>query len=117
MSSCEQGSGICAHKALCEKVDQSSIARPKKKFKRYPIAHFHIDIAEVPAREGKIRLFVTVGRPLRFADVALHERAGKMLAAQFLRKRNGSFQYQSNPSQAGNEQRIAPMKICSFDPK
>jgi transposase InsO family protein len=59
--------------------------KPKKKFKRYPIGYFHIDIAEVRTGEGKIRLFVAIDRTSKFAYVELHERAGKMIAAQFLR--------------------------------
>ena len=59
--------------------------KPKKKFKRYPIGYFHIDIAEVRTGEGKIRLFVAIDRTSKFAYVALHEKAGKMIAAQFLR--------------------------------
>lgn len=57
----------------------------KKKFKRYPIGYFHIDIAEVRTGEGKLRLFVAIDRTSKFAYVELHERAGKMIAAQFLR--------------------------------
>ena len=59
--------------------------KPKKKFKRYPIGYFHIDIAEVRTGEGKIRLFVAIDRTSKFAYVELHEKAGKMIAAQFLR--------------------------------
>jgi len=59
--------------------------KPKKRFKRYPIGYFHIDIAEVCTGEGKIRLFVAIDRTSKFAYVELHEKAGKMIAAQFLR--------------------------------
>ncbi len=34
----------------------------KKKFKRYPIGYFHIDIAEVRTEEGKLYLFVAIDR-------------------------------------------------------
>ncbi len=37
--------------------------RPKKKFKRYPIGYFHIDIAEFRTGEGKICLFVAIHCP------------------------------------------------------
>lgn len=59
--------------------------QPKKTFKRYPIGYFHIDIAELRTGEGKIRLFVAIDRTAKFAYVELHERVGKMSAAQFLR--------------------------------
>ena len=58
---------------------------PKRKFKAYPIGYFHIDIAEVQTAEGKLRLFVAIDRTSKFAFVELHEQAGKMIAAQFLR--------------------------------
>ena len=35
---------------------------PKRKFKTYPISHFHIDIAEVQITEGKCWLFVAIDR-------------------------------------------------------
>ena len=35
---------------------------PKQKFKAYPIGYFHIDIAEVRTEEGKLYLFVAIGR-------------------------------------------------------
>jgi transposase InsO family protein len=57
----------------------------KKKFKRYPIGYFHIDIAEVRTAEGKLYMFVAIDRTSKFAYVELHEKAGKMVAAQFLR--------------------------------
>ena len=60
--------------------------RPKKKrFKRYPIGYVHIDIAEVRTGQGKLCLFVAIDRTSKFVCVELHERAGKMVAARFLR--------------------------------
>ncbi len=58
---------------------------PRKKFKRYPIGYFHIDIAEVQTAQGKLYLFVAIDRTSKFACVELHPRATKMIAAQFLR--------------------------------
>ena len=57
----------------------------RKKFKRYPIGYIHIDIAEVRTKEGKLRLFVAIDRTSKFAYVELHEKAGMMVATQFLR--------------------------------
>ena len=56
----------------------------KKRFKRYPIGYFHIDLAEVRTAEGKLNLFVAIDRTSKFAFVRLEKRAGKMEAAQFL---------------------------------
>ena len=55
----------------------------KKKFKAYPIGYFHIDIAEVRTVAGKLYLFVAIDRTSKFAYVELHEKAGKMAAAEF----------------------------------
>lgn len=57
----------------------------KRKFKAYPIGYFHIDIAELRTAEGKLYLFVAIDRTSKFAYAELHEKAGKMGAAQFLR--------------------------------
>ncbi len=57
----------------------------RRKFKSYPIGYFHIDIAEVQTAEGKLSLFVAIDRTSKFAYAELHEKAGKMVAAQFLR--------------------------------
>ena len=57
----------------------------KKKFKAYPLGYFHVDIAEVQTAEGKLYLFVAIDRTSKFAYVELHQKAGKMAAAAFLR--------------------------------
>ncbi len=57
----------------------------RQRFKRYPIGHFHIDIAEVQTAEGKLYLFVGIDRTSKFAFTQLVEKALKMAAAQFLR--------------------------------
>src|ERR1700690_246507 len=56
----------------------------RKKFERYPIGYFHIDIAEVRTSEGKLYLFVAIDRTSKFALVDLVERADMMAAAAFL---------------------------------
>ncbi|MCK9991896.1 MAG: hypothetical protein Dbin4_00416 [Alphaproteobacteria bacterium] len=58
----------------------------RKKFKRYPIGYFHIDIAEVQTQEGKLYLFVAIDRTSKFAFVELHERATRANATEFLRR-------------------------------
>ena len=57
----------------------------KKKFKAYPIVYFHIDIAEVRTKEGKLYLFVAIARKSKLVYVELLEKRGKTQAAQFLR--------------------------------
>ena len=61
-------------------------AKPRKKFKTYPIGYFHIDIAEVWTEEGKLYMFVAIDRVSKFAFAELHERATRRIAADFLRK-------------------------------
>jgi transposase len=68
----------CLHRhGISRLPDVEGDKEPKKKFKSYPIGYFHIDIAEVQTAEGKLYLFV--------AFAQLHLKAGKMIAAQFLR--------------------------------
>ena len=45
---------------------------PKKKFKSYAIGFFHVDIAEVRTKEGKLHLFVGIDRTSKLAFVQLH---------------------------------------------
>jgi IS30 family transposase len=56
----------------------------KKKFRKYPIGYFHIDIAEVRTEEGKRYLLVTIDRTSKFAYAELQPKATKMIAAAFL---------------------------------
>src|ERR1700751_758542 len=52
----------------------------RKKFERYPIGYFHIDLAEVRTAEGKLYLFVAIDRTSKFAFVELVERADMQAA-------------------------------------
>jgi transposase-like protein len=61
-------------------------AKPRNKFKTYPIGYFHIDIAEVWTEEGKLYMFVAIDRVSKFAYAELHEKATRAIAADFLRK-------------------------------
>lgn len=59
--------------------------KPKKKrFKRYPIGFFHIDIAELRTAEGKLYLFVAIDRTSKFAVAQLVEKANRKTAWEFL---------------------------------
>src|SRR6201984_805246 len=74
-------SGTAWHQRLPE-VEGSKPGR--KKFQRYPIGYFHIDLAEVRTAEGKLYLFVAIDRTSKFAFVALVERADMQAAVAFL---------------------------------
>ena len=65
----------------------------KNKFKRYRIGYVHIDIAQVHTAQGRLYLFVAIDRVSRFAFVPLHQRAGKIQAAQFLRELRQALPY------------------------
>lgn len=58
---------------------------PKKKFKSYPIGYFHVDIADVHTAEGRLYLFVAIGRTSKFAFTQLVEKATRRIAGNFLR--------------------------------
>ena len=58
--------------------------QPRKKFKKYPIGFFHIDITEVRTEEGKLHLFVAIDRTSKFAFAKLFTRATMMNAKTFL---------------------------------
>lgn len=64
-------------------VDGDKPAR--KKFKAYPIASFHVDLAEVRTEQGKLYLLVAIDRTSKFSFVELHEKATRWIAADFLR--------------------------------
>jgi len=57
----------------------------KRKFKSYPLGYFHIDIAEVRTKQGKLHLFVAIDRTSKFAFVELHEKATTRVSGNFLR--------------------------------
>lgn len=56
----------------------------KKKFKKYPIGYFHIDIANVCTEEGKLYLFVAIDRTSKFVYAELHEKSDRTVASDFL---------------------------------
>lgn len=86
----------------------------KTKFESYPIGYFHIDIAEVQTAQGKLYLFVAIDRTSKFAYVELHERATKMIAAEFLCHLIQALPYQihtiltDNGIQFKNREQTAP---------
>ena len=56
-----------------------------KKFKKYPIGYFHIDITEVRTKEGKQQMYVAVDRTSKFAYAKLYNRKTAQTAAEFLK--------------------------------
>ena len=73
---------------------------PKKKFKKYPIGYFHIDIAEVRTDEGKLHLFVAIDRTSKFVFAELYDRATRPNAVQFLRNLIATVPYKIHTTQS-----------------
>ena len=77
----------------------------KKKFKRYPIGYFHIDIAEVQTAEGKLYLFVAIDRTSKFAFVQLLKKANRATASTSSSRSSRRFPTRStrfSPTTASN---------------
>jgi hypothetical protein len=71
----------------------------RKKFERYPIGYFQVDLAEVRTAEGKLYLFVAIDRTSKFAFVELVDRADMQAAARFLQTLIAAVPY-SDPYRA-----------------
>jgi len=68
----------------------------KKKFKRYPIGYFHVDIAELHTAEGKLHLYVAIDRTSKFAFVQLVDKANRKTASAFLEALVAAVPYKIN---------------------
>jgi len=58
----------------------------KKKFAKYAIGYFHVDIAEVHTAQGRLYLFVAIDRTSKFAYAELRGDKTRATACEFLRK-------------------------------
>ena len=66
--------------------------KPKRQtFKRDPMGFFHIDIAAVQTAEGKLYLFVGIGRTSTFAVTPLVETADRKTAREVLQHMFAAF--------------------------
>lgn len=65
----------------------------RKRFQRYPIGYFHIDITHLRTAEGKLYLFVAIDRTAKFVFARAHPRANQATAAQFLRELVAALPY------------------------
>jgi transposase-like protein len=77
---CLQRHGISRLSDMLDKPTEK-----KKRFKKYPIGYFHIDIAELRTDEGKMYLFVAIDRTSKFTFAELFDRATRPTAVEFLR--------------------------------
>ena len=84
----------CLHRHGVSRLpDVEGDKEAKKKFKSYPIGFFHIDLAEVRTKEGKLYLFVGIDRTSKFAFVQLHEQADRPTAVILLEALIGAVPY------------------------
>src|SRR5580693_4735922 len=85
----------CLRRHGISRLPQIAGDKPAKQpFKRYPIGYFHIDIAEVRTKEGKLHLFVAVDRTSKIAFAQLHKTASVKIAAAFLEALIEAIPYQ-----------------------
>ena len=57
-----------------------------KKFKKYPIGYFHIDITEIRTKKGKQQMYVAIDRTCKFTYAQLYNRKTSQIASQFLKE-------------------------------
>jgi transposase InsO family protein len=65
----------------------------KKKFAKYAIGYFHLDIAEVQTAQGRLYLFVAIDRTSKFAYAELHPDQTRTTACQFLCRLTAALPY------------------------
>ena len=74
----------CLQRHGISRLPKADREKPKK-FKKYEIGYFHIDIAELLYEGGKGFLFVAVDRTSKLVFARIYRRATKLAAAAFLR--------------------------------
>jgi transposase InsO family protein len=74
----------CLQRHGISRLPQIGDKPAKKKFAHYPIGYFHVDIAEVSTKEGRLYLFVAIDRTSKFAYAELHPDQTRDTACQFL---------------------------------
>lgn len=89
----------------------------RRKFKRYPIGCFHIDIAEVHTGEGRLYLLVAVDRTSKFAFVELHEKATRRVAGNFLRALAAAVPYKIHTGLTDNGTHFTDPKGAAWTPE
>jgi transposase InsO family protein len=74
----------CLQRHGISRLPKADREKPKK-FRKYEIGYFHIDIAELRYEGGKGFLFVAVDRTSKLVFARIYRRATKLAAAAFLR--------------------------------
>lgn len=93
----------------------------KKRFKKYPIGYFHLDICQVRTEQGKLYLFVAIDRTSKFAFAELFERSRRKDACAFLRRLIKAVPYNihtiltDNGAQFTHQARVKQKSQLEFD--
>lgn len=75
----------CLQRHGISRLPDTAADKPKRRrFKRYPIGFFHMDVAEVQTAEGKLYLFVGIDRTSKSAVPQLIDKADRRTAWEFL---------------------------------
>ena len=75
----------CLQRHGISRLPRSKATRPPRRSSSPTlIGFFHVDIAEVRTKEGKLHLFVGIDRTSKLAFVQLHEQADRRTAFAFL---------------------------------
>ncbi len=75
---------LLEHHSISRLPRNDSVTDEYKRFNSYPIDFFHIDIAEVGGKDGKLFLHVAVDRTSKFAYAGLHAEATRPITVQML---------------------------------
>ena len=92
---------------LPENPEQAS---KRGKFAKVAIGYVHIGISEMRLAQGKLNLFLAIGRVSKFTYAEFHDNAGKMNGADFLRGVVAAFPYAIHTVLTGNGMAFATSK-------
>ena len=76
----------CFKRHGINRLPQAESKPARKRFKKYPIGYFHLDICHVRTEQGKLYLFVAIDRRSKFVFAELFESSTRKDACAFLRR-------------------------------
>ena len=79
----------CLKRHGIQRLPKSPLIQRKvssKKFKKYPIGYFHVDITEVRTKEGKQQMYVAVDRTSKYVYANVYDRKTNQTAVEFLKE-------------------------------
>lgn len=87
----------------------------RKRFAKTTIGYVHIDVCELRLAEGKLYMFLAIGRISKFTHVAFFEANTKANGAAFLREFVGAFPYSIHTVLTDNGVQFTPRKQDVWD--